>query len=112
MHTDDERAKELPEAVWRNQRLDYGARRGMIVRFMGIFLGLTVALLGVRASVVLVSPWSWIGAIGSLVGGIALWWLIYVAADRGVRIFILRRGQLQKRKLAKALLGPTAPRRP
>jgi hypothetical protein len=39
---------------------------------------------------------------------------VYVAADRGVRIWILRRGQLQKGKLAKALLGQTVtpPRRP
>lgn len=112
IHTDDERAKELPEGVWRNQRLDYGARRGMIVRFLGIFAGLAVALMGVRSSVVLASPWSWIGAIGSLLGGIALWRLVYVAADRGVRIWILRRGQLQKKKLAKVLLGQaTSPQR-
>lgn len=111
MHTDDERAKELPEAVWRNQRLDYGARRGMLVRFFGIFAALAVGLWGVRASVVLETPWSWIGAIGSIVGGIALWRLVYVAADKGVRIWILRRGQLQKRKLAKVLLNPSAPQR-
>jgi hypothetical protein len=67
--------------------------------------------MGVRASVVLASPWSWIGAIASILGGVALWRLIYVAADRGVRIWILRRGQLQKRKLAKVLLGPSAPQR-
>jgi hypothetical protein len=94
----------MPEAVWRNQRLDYGARRGMIFRFMGIFAGLTVALLGVRSSVAQPSPWSWVMGIGSIVAGIALWRLLYVAADRGVRIWILRSGQLQKRKLARALL--------
>jgi hypothetical protein len=68
--------------------------------------------MGVRSSVVLASPWSWIGAVGSLLGGIALWRLVYVAADRGVRIWILRRGQLQKKKLAKVLLGQaTSPQR-
>ena len=105
VHTDDAKAQELPEAVWRNQRLDYGARRGMIFRFMGIFAGLTVALLGVRWSVPQPSPWSWIGAFGSIVAGIALWRLMYVAADKGVRVWILRSGQLQKRKLARVLLS-------
>lgn len=105
VHTSDAEAHGLPEAVWRNQRLDYGARRGMIFRFMAIFAGLTVALLGVRASVPQPSPWSWLGAAGSIVAGIALWRLMYVAADRGVRIWILRSGQLQKRKLARVLLG-------
>ena len=105
VHTDDEKAKDLPEAVWKNQRLDYGARRGMIFRFLAIFAGLTVALLGVRASVPQPSPWSWIGAVASILGGVLVWWLMYVAADRGVRIWILRSGQLQKGKLARALLN-------
>jgi hypothetical protein len=104
VHTSDAAAREMPEAVWKNQRLDYGARRGMIFRFMGIFAGLTVALLGVRSSVAQPSPWSWVMGIGSIVAGIALWRLLYVAADRGVRIWILRSGQLQKGKLARAIL--------
>ena len=108
VHTSDDQAKDLPEAVWRNQRLDYGARRGMIFRFMGIFAGLTVALLGVRSSVPLPSPWSIVGAVASIAGGIALWRLMYVAADRGVRIWILRKGQLQKGKLARVLLSQAA----
>lgn len=107
VHTSDLKAKDLPEAVWRNQRLDYGARRGMIFRFMGIFAGLFVALFGVRASVVQPSPWSWIGAFASIAGGIALWWFIHVSADRGVRVWILRSGQLRKKKLARALLHQT-----
>jgi hypothetical protein len=95
----------MPEAVWRNQRLDYGARRGMIFRFMAIFAGLTVALLGVRWSVPQPSPWSYLGAAASIGVGVALWRLMYVAADRGVKIWILRSGQLQKGKLARALLS-------
>lgn len=105
VHTSDAKAQGLPEAVWKNQRLDYGARRGMIFRFMAMFLGITVALLGVRWSVPQPSPWSWIGAVASIAGGIALFWLLYVAADRGVKIWILRSGQLQKGKLARALLN-------
>lgn len=109
IHTSDAEAKSLPEKVWRNQRVDYGARRGMIVRFLGIFAGAVVGLLGVRSSVPLPSPWSWLGAIGSLVAGVLLWWTIYVLAGRAVRIWVLRKGQLHRRKLARALLA--APRR-
>ena len=105
VHTDDAKAHGLPEAVWKNQRLDYGARRGMIFRFMAMFLGIIVALLGVRWSVPQPSPWSWLGAIGSIVAGFALFRLLYVLADRGVKIWILRSGQLQKGKLARALLS-------
>jgi len=103
-HTSDKQAHELPESVWKNQRIDYGARRGMIVRFLAIFAGFFVAVFGVRSSVVLPSPWSFVGAGASIAGGILLWWLIYVAAGRAVRVWVLRRGQVQKRKLARALL--------
>jgi hypothetical protein len=104
-HTSDAKAHELPEVVWKNQRVDYGARRGMIVRFLAIFAGFFAAVIGVRSSVVLSSPWSFVAAGGAIVGGVALWWVIYVAAGRAVRVWVLRRGQLQKRKLARALLA-------
>jgi hypothetical protein len=104
-HTSDEQAHDLPEVVWKNQRVDYGARRGMIVRFLAIFAGFFVAVIGVRSSVVLPSPWSFVSAAGAILGGVALWWVIYVAAGRAVRVWVLRRGQLQKRKLARALLA-------
>src|SRR5262245_50131737 len=74
LHTSDAGAKDLPEAVWRNQRVDYGARRGMIFRFMAIFAGAAVALYGVRAAVPQPPPWNWIGAITALAAGLALWW--------------------------------------
>jgi hypothetical protein len=104
-HTSDAEAKELPEVVWRNQRVDYGARRGMIFRFLGIFAGVVVGLFGARAAVPLPSPWSWIGAAGAIALGIGVWYFFHVAANRGVRIWVLRKGQVQKRKLARALLG-------
>ena len=110
IHTDDQRAHELPEQVWKQQRVDYGARRGMIVRFLAIFAGFFVAVIGVRSSVVLPSPWSFVGAGGAIALGVALWWLIYVAAGRAVRVWVLRRGQLQKRKLARALFTGTVRR--
>jgi hypothetical protein len=105
LHTDDARAHDLPEAVWKQQRVDYGARRGMIVRFLAIFAGFFVAMFGVRASVAYTAPWSYAVAGGSLLAGIALWWAIYVAAGRAVRVWVLRRGQVHKRKLARALLA-------
>jgi hypothetical protein len=104
LHTDDTRAHDLPEAVWKQQRVDYGARRGMIVRFLAIFAGFFVAMYGVRASVAFAAPWSYAIGVGSLAAGIALFWTIYVAAGRAVRVWVLRRGQVHKKKLARALL--------
>jgi hypothetical protein len=77
----------------------------MIVRFLAIFAGACLALYGLRSSVAYASPWSWIVAAGSLVAGVALWWAIYVAAGRAVRVWVLRRGQVHKRKLARALVA-------
>lgn len=91
--------------VWRNQRVDYGARRGMIFRFMGMFIAIVVGLFGVRSAVPLPSPWSWIGAAAAIAVAIGVWRFFHVAANRGVRIWVLRKGQVQKRKLARALLG-------
>ncbi len=105
LHTDDARAHDLPGTVWKQQRVDYGARRGMIVRFLAIFAGFFVAVYGVRSSVAYAAPWSYIVAIASLAGGVALWWTIYVAAGRAVKVWVLRRGQVHKRKLARALLA-------
>jgi hypothetical protein len=34
-----------------------------------------------------------------------LWWTLHVAADRAVKIWVLRRGQLSKRKLARAIVS-------
>jgi len=104
IHTDDARAHDLPSTVWKQQRVDYGARRGMIVRFLAIFAGFFVAVYGVRASVAYASPWSWVVAGGSLAAGVAVWWTIYVAAGRAVKVWVLRRGQVHKRKLARALI--------
>ncbi len=110
VHTSEDEAKELPDAVWKNQRVDYGARRGMIYRFLGIFAGLVTALYGARSSVPLPAPWSTVGIIASLVVGFGVFWAMYVLAGRGVRIWVLRRGQVQKRKLARALLAQAVKR--
>jgi hypothetical protein len=105
LHTDDARAHDLPATVWKQQRVDYGARRGMIVRFLAIFAGFFVAVYGLRASVAYSAPWSYAVAGGSLAAGIAVWWTIYVAAGRAVKVWVLRRGQVHKRKLARAILA-------
>ncbi len=108
-HTSDASAKGIPEVVWRNQRVDYGARRGMVFRFQAFFLGFVLAVLGVRWSFGLERPWSWLGALGSLAGGVLVWWLLHELADRAVKIWVLRKGQLSRRKLARALLGQAVP---
>jgi hypothetical protein len=108
LHTDDERARDLPSTVWKQQRVDYGARRGMIVRFFAIFAGFFVAVYGVRASFAYHAPWAYGVAGASLAAGIGVWWAIYVAAGRAVRVWVLRRGQVHKRKLARALIAQAA----
>jgi hypothetical protein len=57
-----------------------------------------------REAVLLPSPWSVIGVIGAIVAGVATWALVYVAAGRAVRIWVLRKGQLRKGKMARALV--------
>lgn len=104
-HTSDAEAHALPELVWKNQRVDYGARRGMIVRFLAIFAGALSGLFLVRAAVPLPSPWSYVaGSMGASVG-VGLWWVLHVAAGRAVRVWVLQRGRVHKRKLARALLA-------
>lgn len=109
IHTSDPRAKELSDVVWRNQRLDYGARRGMLVRFVAIFAGALFAIFGARASVPLDSPWCWLSAGLAFAGGALIWWIIHTAAGRGVRLWVLRKGQLHKRKFAKAMVAQVSP---
>src|SRR5687767_8450683 len=85
LHTSDTRAHDLPEGVWKQQRGDYGARRGMIVRFFAIFAGFFVMVYGVRSAVGFPAPWGYVGAAASLAAGVGVWWAIYVAAGRAVR---------------------------
>ena len=57
VHTDEPEARELPESVWKSQRVDYGARRGMIIRFLAIIIGSGLGLWGTRRSMALDPPW-------------------------------------------------------
>jgi hypothetical protein len=110
VHTSDPEAKDLPESVWKNQRVDYGARRGMIMRFLAIFIGAMVALYGVRESFGLAAPWSRVMAVGSLAIGITIWWLLHRAATRGVRVWILAKGRVHTGRLVRAMLWSISPR--
>lgn len=110
VHTDDARAHGLPELVWRNQRVDYGARRGMVFRFQAMVISAVLGLYGVRSSVPLDHPWNIVGIVGSIVGGVVLYYVLHEATHRAVRLWVLRRGQLDRKKLAKALLAATPKR--
>ncbi len=96
-------AKSLPSTMWRYIRLQYGARRGMIVRVMAILLAPIVAGVTLRAAAGHDRPWSIVLAVAALPLGFATWWTIHWLAGRAVRIWVLRKGQLNKRRLARAM---------
>lgn len=113
MVTDPE-AQALPPEVWKNQRVDYGARRGMIYRFLAIFLGAGVGLYGLREALVLERPYSLIFSAVAIALGIAVWWFFHVAAGRGVRVWVLAKGKVKHRRLLRAVIAGLVPwkRRP
>lgn len=100
----DPEAKDLPASVWKNQRVDYGARRGMIMRFVAIFAGSMVGLYGFRASFGLEPPWSRAAGAGAIALGLAVWWVLHRAATRGVRVWVLAKGRVHNARLARAIL--------
>lgn len=99
----DPEAKHLPDTVWKNQRVDYGARRGMIMRFTAIFAGSTIGLYGVRQSFGMAGPWSRVVCFGSIALGLTIWWILHRAAARGVRVWILAKGRVHNARLARAI---------
>ncbi len=111
VHTDSAEARALPESVWKSQRVDYGARRGMIIRILAILFGVGVGLWGMRRSVPLEAPWSTVGFIASIILGFALWRLMHNGADRGVRIWVFHKGKVHKRRLARAMMMSVLPKR-
>lgn len=105
----DPEARNLPDTVWKNQRVDYGARRGMIMRFLAIFIGSTSGLYGLRASFGYEPPWSKVAAVGSVAFGLTLWWTLHRAATRGVRVWVLAKGRVRNARLARAILLAMVP---
>src|SRR2546425_702332 len=91
-----EDAQEFPEEVWKYIRLQYGARRGMIVRVLAVLLGPTVALLLLRPAMALPSPWSAFAAAGAFAAGALTWAGLHYGAGRAVRIWVLRRGRVRR----------------
>lgn len=96
-------ADALPRGIWRYIRLQYGARRGMIVRVIGILLGPVVAALFLRAAAGAGRPASVLLGVAALPAGVLTWYALHVGAGRAVRVWVLRRGQLNRRRLARAL---------
>src|SRR5687767_455366 len=72
-----EASRDLPEGVWKYIRLQYGARRGMIVRVLAILLGPTVAFLSLRRATTLPSPWSIVAGIGAILAGFLTWFALH-----------------------------------
>jgi hypothetical protein len=95
-------AEKVPKGMWRYIRLQYGARRGMLVRVMAFLLGPVVFGLLAREAVISSAPL--LGLIGAVLAGFATWAGIYWLAGKAVRIWVLRKGQLNKRRAARALL--------
>jgi hypothetical protein len=96
-------AKELPKTMWRYIRLQYGARRGMLVRVIAILLGPVTFALTLRNAAGRDRPWSIILGLAAFPIGFLTWWSIHWLAGRAVRIWVLRKGQVNKRRLARAM---------
>jgi hypothetical protein len=97
-------AEALPRGIWRYIRLQYGARRGMLVRVMAFLMAPVVFGLLARRAVILPGAWAIAGIAGAAFAGILAWATIYWIAGRAVRVWVLRKGQLNKRRMARALL--------
>ena len=94
----------LPRGIWRYIRLQYGARRGMLVRVMAFLLGPVVFGLLARRAFLLDGAWVALGVVGAALAGFVTFAAIYWLAGRAVRVWVLRKGQLSKRKMARAII--------
>ena len=97
-------AEKVPRNMWRYIRLQYGARRGMLVRVMAFLLAPVVFGLLARRAVLLDGAWMGVGIAGAALAGFLTWASVYWLAGKAVRIWVLRKGQLNKRRAARALL--------
>jgi hypothetical protein len=76
----------------------------MLVRVMAALLGPVVGLVLLRRAVLLPMPWMAAGMIGAIGAGVLVWWTLYWLAGKAVRLWVLRRGQVRRARLARALL--------
>jgi|SRR5579883_2036661 len=100
-------ARSFPSTIWGYIRLQYGARRGMIVRVMAVLLAPVVLGLVLRAAAGMERPWSLIVGALAIPAALLAWWTLHWSAGRAVRIWVLRKGQLNRRRLARALVRRT-----
>jgi len=85
----------------------------MLVRVMAFLMVPVVFGLLAREAVLLATPWNAIGIAGAALAGFLTWALIYWMAGKAVRIWVLRKGQLNKRRMARAMFKrATTSRRP
>ena len=96
-------AETVPRTLWRYIRLQYGARRGMLVRVLAFLSVPVVFMLGARQAVLLDGAWMAVGLVLAALASILAFALIYWLAGKAVRIWVLRKGQLNKRRAARAL---------
>ena len=95
--------EKLPRGIWRYIRLQYGARRGMLVRVLAFLLSPMAFGLLAREAILLDGAWRVAGLVGAALVGITTFVTVYWLAGRAVRIWVLRKGQLNKRRAARAL---------
>ena len=95
-------AQALPPPVWDYIRLQYGARRGMLVRVLSVLLAPVAFGLTLRTAVGL--PWPHSLFVGAAAAPISLltWWTLHLASGRAVRIWVLRKGRVRRTRLARA----------
>jgi hypothetical protein len=105
-------AQALPTGIWRYIRLQYGARRGMLVRVMAFLAVPLVFGVLARRAFLLDGAWVAAGVAGAALAALATWAAIYWFAGKAVRVWVLRKGQLNKRRMARALLKRATRRDP
>ena len=99
-----ENADEFPEDVWWYIRALYAARRGMLVRTLGLLIAPLCAFIAFRQVVLLGKPWAALSVAAGLVAGFASWWVFKYTADRMYKVWTLPKGRLRYGRYLKAMM--------